>query len=219
MGVVNLVPADGGSLADAIADELRGDILSGRLASGARLVEETLAQRFGVSRMPIREALSQLGSEGFLTTVRHKGATVSTTLKKDGQELLQVRRGLEVLAAQLAAENRGGTVADALAEAAVTDTQASPEQPGFHELVALASGNDQLREMLASISRRVAWGLGHDHEASVADHRALVSAILSGAAVHAGYLMEEHLRRDERRFADLYNAPYIGSNLSDQIPD
>ncbi|GAA4393400.1 GntR family transcriptional regulator [Tsukamurella soli] len=202
----------GGSLADAIADELRADILSGRLASGVRLVEEALARRFGVSRMPVREALTQLDSEGFLTTVRHKGATVSTTLRKDSRELLQVRRGLEVLAAQLAAENRGGAVAGQLADATGHDPtghdaeRAPAETPmSFHELVAVAAGNDQLREMLTTLNRRVAWGLGHDQQTSVTDHSALVSAILSGASVQAGYLMDEHLRRDERRFNELYD--------------
>lgn len=201
----------GASLATAIADELRDDILSGRLPSGSRLVEETLARRFGVSRMPVREALAQLDSEGFLTTVRHKGATVSTTLRKDGRELLQVRRGLEVLAAQLAADRHGGAFADELLAAArgdVAEHESSCGSDGavrpFHELVALAAGNDHLSEMLRMINRRVAWGLGHDTLASVADHTALAGAIVSGAPVQAGFLMDEHLRRDEQRFVDLY---------------
>ncbi|GAF46874.1 GntR family transcriptional regulator [Rhodococcus wratislaviensis] len=193
---------------DAIARTLRDDILAGRRAGGERLVEETIARSFGVSRVPVREALAQLEGEGFVTIVRYRGATVSTTLRKDNRELLQVRRGLEVLAAQLAATNRGGTVAADLAlvieraHRVHTDQAGAADRRPFHDLIAIAAGNDQLREMLAGVNRRVAWGLGDDPDSSVSDHAALASAILSGASVQAGYLMDEHLRRDERHFGD-----------------
>ena len=67
-----------------------------------------------MSRVPVREALTRLQSEGFVTIVRYRGATVSETLVQDSRELLQIRRGLEILAAQLAAANRGGAVAEEL---------------------------------------------------------------------------------------------------------
>ncbi|MGW5150961.1 GntR family transcriptional regulator [Rhodococcus koreensis] len=198
---------------DVIARVLRDDILAGRLTGGERLIEEAIAKKFGVSRVPVREALGQLEGEGFVTIVRYRGATVSTTLRKDNRELLEVRRGLEVLAAQLAAANRGGSVAAELAavaerirpHAAGQDRDVPTGSAGdggrpFHDLIAIAAGNDQLREMLAGVNRRVAWGLGDDPEASVSDHAALAAAIVSGASVQAGYLMDEHLRRDEQHF-------------------
>lgn len=192
---------------DAIAEALRDDILSGRRASGERLVEVAIAKTFGVSRVPVREALAQLEAEGFVTTIRYRGATVSTTLRKDNRELLEVRHGLEVLAAQLAARNRGGEVTadlrrvvDEVRGGAVAGIHSNGHS--FHDLIALASGNDQLREMLAGVNRRVAWGLGDDPDASLHDHAALAAAILSGASVQAGYLMDEHLRRDESGLGD-----------------
>ncbi|MCE4265253.1 GntR family transcriptional regulator [Rhodococcus globerulus] len=196
---------------DVIARLLREDILAGRLAGGERLVEEAIAQKFGVSRVPVREALGQLEGEGFVTIVRYRGATVSTTLRKDNRELLEVRRGLEVLAAQLAAANRGGSVAAELSAVAERGHHHSPDHGAridpagdvgrpFHDLIVIAAGNDQLREILAGVNRRVAWGLGDDPEASVSDHATLAAAILSGASVQAGYLMDEHLRRDEQYF-------------------
>ena len=103
------------STGDSIAHALREEILAGRLTAGERLVEEAIAKRYGVSRVPVREALNRLQSEGFVTIVRYRGAAVSETLVQDSRELLQIRRGLEILAAQLAAENRGGAVADELA--------------------------------------------------------------------------------------------------------
>jgi DNA-binding GntR family transcriptional regulator len=201
------VDADRGddrSPGDAIAAHLREEILSGRRVGGERLVEETIAKGFGVSRVPVREALAQLEAEGFVTTVRYRGATVSTTLHKDNRELLEVRHGLEVLAAQLAARNRGGSVADELARVVERARECGGGPPAdrsgarsFHDLIAIASGNDQLREMLAGVNRRVEWGLGDDPDATVHDHAALASAILGGAPVQAGFLMDEHLRRDE----------------------
>lgn len=192
---------DNESPGNTIAAALRDEILSGRRVGGERLVEEAIAKEYGVSRVPVREALAQLEAEGFVTIIRYRGATVSTTLRKDNRELLEVRHGLEVLAAQLAARNRGGSVAAELSRAVdaargvpIHDTTGGPS---FHDLVAIASGNDQLREMLAGVNRRVAWGLGSNPDASVHDHAALAAAILSGAPVQAGFLMDEHLRRDE----------------------
>ncbi|OZD65605.1 hypothetical protein CH272_11010 [Rhodococcus sp. 05-340-1] len=197
---LHLVYPDGGSPGGTIAQTLRDEILSGRRVGGERLVEESIAKSFGVSRVPVREALAQLQAEGFVTIVRYRGATVSTTLHKENKELLEVRHGLEVLAAQLAARNRGGSVADELAaviERARTQAPTPNATPPFHDLVAMAAGNDQLREMLAGVNRRVAWGLGHDPGASVHDHSALAAAILNGSPVQAGFLMDEHLKRDE----------------------
>lgn len=191
------------STGDSIAHALRQDILAGRLTAGERLIEESIAKKYGVSRVPVREALSRLQSEGFVTIVRYRGAAVSETLVQDGRELLQIRRGLEVLAAQLAATNRGGEAADELTALAQDfDRHHDGEGPSFHEVVAAASGNRQLVEMLAGLNRRVQWGLGHNPDASTSDHRAIAQAIVNGSAVQAGYLMEEHLRRDERYFAE-----------------
>ncbi|CAN5666758.1 GntR family transcriptional regulator [soil metagenome] len=193
------------STGDSIAHALREDILAGRLAGGERMVEEAIAKKYGVSRVPVREALTRLQSEGFVTIVRYKGATVSETLVQDSRELLQIRRGLEILAAQLAAANRGGPVAaelSAVAEENHHDGQ--PHGRSFHELVAAASGNRQLEEMLANVNRRVQWGLGHNPDASVGDHRVLALAIVNGSSIQAGYLMDEHLQRDERYFAEKF---------------
>lgn len=193
------------STGDSIAHALREDILAGRLAGGERLVEEAIAKQFGVSRVPVREALTRLQSEGFVTIVRYKGATVSETLVRDSRELLQIRRGLEILAAQLAAANHGGAVAGELA-AVAEENHHDGQSHGrsFHELVAAASGNRQLEEMLANVNRRVQWGLGHNPDASVGDHRVLALAIFNGSSVQAGYLMDEHLQRDERYFAEKF---------------
>lgn len=193
------------STGDAIAHALREEILAGRLTGGERLVEEAIAKQFGVSRVPVREALNRLQSEGFVTIVRYRGAAVSETLVQDSHELLQIRRGLEILAAQLAAENKGGSVATELtAIAEDRDQDHGADGPSFHELVAMAAGNRQLQEMLGGVNRRVQWSLGHNPHASTSDHRVLAIAIVNGSVMQAGYLMDEHLRRDERYFMDKF---------------
>jgi DNA-binding GntR family transcriptional regulator len=191
------------STGDAIAHALREEILAGRLTGGERLIEEAIAKQYGVSRVPVREALTRLQSEGFVTIVRYRGAAVSETLVRDSHELLQIRRGLEILSAQLAAENRGGGAVDELT-AIAEDRDDQLDGPPFHELVAAASGNRQLAEMLAGVNRRVQWSLGHNPHASTSDHRVLAIAIVNGSVMQAGYLMDEHLRRDERYFVDKF---------------
>ena len=196
-----------------VVDSLRAAIIDGTLPAGERLVEDAIAEQFGVSRVPVREALRQLESEGFVSSERYRGATVSATSTHDTIELMQVRRGLEVLAAQLAAANRGGQVAAELQSVVARGREAGrahdlDELPAlimqFHELVAQASGNTQLEQMLERVLQRIAWGFRLDIEdridSSWADHSAVAGAILSGSSVQAGYLMDEHIRKDE----DLY---------------
>lgn len=95
-----------------IATAIRDDVLDGLLTPGDRLPEPMLAARFGVSRVPAREALAQLQSEGFVRLERYKGATVSDESRADTLEVLQVRRGPEGLGTRLAAACRGRAQAD-----------------------------------------------------------------------------------------------------------
>jgi DNA-binding GntR family transcriptional regulator len=210
--VVNPAVVDGASHR-SVVDSLRNAIITGELASGTRLIEDVLAEQFGVSRVPIREALRQLESEGFVSSERYRGATVSSTSTRDTLELMQVRRGLEVLAARQAAEHRGEPLGDELRSVVARGQEAGRQHQvdrlpplimEFHEVVAKASGNRQLQQMLHRVLQRIAWGFEMDIEdridSSWADHSAVALAILSGSPVQAGYLMDEHIRKDE----DLY---------------
>ncbi len=201
---------DDSSRRDAIADALRDDIIRGRRKPGERLVEEVVAKEHGVSRVPVREALRRLESEGFVTMAKYQGAAVSQTSKRDSLELMQVRRGLEVMAARLAAERRGGEVAEELNTVvergrAAADAHRLSELPElimtFHELVAQASGNRQLGETLHRVLQRISWGFELDIDrrldSSWLDHAMIATAILSGSAMQAGLLMDEHIIKDE----------------------
>jgi DNA-binding GntR family transcriptional regulator len=199
---------------DAIADALRDAIIRGRLLAGERLVEDAVAAEYGVSRVPVREALNRLEREGFVTLTPFRGATVSATSVQDSTEHMQIRRGLEVLAAQLAAQAQGGTVRDELANVVELGKAASREHKidelpamilRFHQLVAEASGNRRLKEMLDRLLLQISWGFKLDIEerldSSWSDHSAIATAILNGQPTHAGYLMDEHISKDEALYA------------------
>ena len=86
---------------DQIADQLRSDIISGELAPGTKLNEQSLANRFGVSRGPIRDVLLQLTKEGLLVTKSNVGASVAEMLSPSLQRLMvDIRRRIETYAAK-----------------------------------------------------------------------------------------------------------------------
>lgn len=92
--------------ADQIADQVRNEIESGGLAPGSQLSQVQLAARFGVSRIPIREALRQLQSEGYLIYRPNKGATVSTLPSGESlAEIVEIRECLEQRIMQHAAQH------------------------------------------------------------------------------------------------------------------
>jgi DNA-binding GntR family transcriptional regulator len=198
---------------------LRSEIISGALPGGARLKEDVLAARFDVSRVPVREALRQLESEGFVVAEKFKGVTVAERSTEVVIELMQVRRGLEVLAAQLAAQRNGGEQAAELR--AVVDQQRLAGQAGhieelpplireFHRLVARASGNGLLETMIDRFLGQTAWGFEQEIaervESSLNDHAVVAAAILAGSPVQAGLLMDEHILKDEA----IYRRSIIG---------
>jgi DNA-binding GntR family transcriptional regulator len=92
-------------LFEAVAQQLREAILSGELHPGDKLVETDLADQFGVSRGPIREALRELSREGLAVDLPRRGTVVSTSTLGDLIEIYDVREALETFAAVLVAKN------------------------------------------------------------------------------------------------------------------
>ena len=90
------------TLRQRIVDYLKESIVMGDLPPGEKIAEPELAERFGISRTPIREAFRQLESEGFLTVVPRKGATVSPITDKDVREFYAIKSLLEGYAARIA---------------------------------------------------------------------------------------------------------------------
>lgn len=94
------------TLREVVADEIRGMIRSGELRPGDRLLEDKLAERLGVSRNPVREALRALENTGLVEVRPRRGAHVATLDPQRAVELLELRANLEAFAAQLAADRR-----------------------------------------------------------------------------------------------------------------
>lgn len=91
-------------LRDVVFNTLRQAILKGELAPGERLMEISLADRLGVSRTPIREAIRKLELEGLVLMIPRKGAEVARISEKSLRDVLEVRRSLEELAIELACQ-------------------------------------------------------------------------------------------------------------------
>ena len=98
-------------LRDVVFNTLRQAILKGELAPGERLMEIQLAEKLGVSRTPIREAIRKLELEGLVLMIPRKGAEVAKISEKSLRDVLEVRRSLEELAIELAcqADDAGGS--------------------------------------------------------------------------------------------------------------
>ena len=104
-------------LRDVVFQTLRQAILYGELKPGERLMEVHLAERLGVSRTPIREAIRKLELEGLVVMIPRRGAVVASITEKDLKDVLEVRRTLEILAGEVACERITPKLLEELKEA------------------------------------------------------------------------------------------------------
>ena len=107
-------------LRDVVFNTLRQAILRGELKPGERLMEIQLANKLGVSRTPIREAIRKLELEGLVLVIPRKGAEVADIKEKSLRDVLEVRKALEELSVQLACEKITKEEIEELKEAAET---------------------------------------------------------------------------------------------------
>ena len=145
------------SLTDRVYDLLRSDILSCVLEPGRDLSEAELADRFAVSKTPVREALAKLRSEGFVRTFPRRGYQVVPITLGDLDDLFAVRAILEAGAAELACRRIGKTELDALQRLAqiAYEREKKPSlklfvqaNRDFHTAIARASGSARLAALL-----------------------------------------------------------------------
>jgi DNA-binding GntR family transcriptional regulator len=151
--------------AERAADVLRGVILAGELPAGARLGEVELAERLGVSRTPVREALGRLAAEGLVQIVPNRGARVATWSVAELEGVFELRALLEPQLTALAVPQATAADADELYALA-------------HEMAAVgAPGPAQDLEALVPLNRAF-----HDRLVALAGHPALAGAL--AGAVH-----------------------------------
>ncbi|MEU8828276.1 GntR family transcriptional regulator [Streptomyces sp. NPDC048636] len=152
--------------AHAVCTAIREHIVSGAYPPGSRLTEELLARRYGVSRVPIREALRTLESEGFVITRRHAGACVAQPTEREAADLLDIRGLLEPLGAARAAQRRTEAQLKVLRGLVRLGQERArrgslgelrPLGDWFHEILAQASGSPSLAGLLVQVRRKIAW--------------------------------------------------------------
>jgi DNA-binding GntR family transcriptional regulator len=148
------------TLREKILESIREAIIKGTLKPGEKVAEPELAERFGISRTPIREAFRQLESEGFLVVIPRKGAVVVSFSPKEIEEFYAIKSILEGYAARKACENLSDKEIDRLK--AINDKlrQLAKEDDikhffkihnEFHELFIKAADNEKLHDLISSL--------------------------------------------------------------------
>ncbi len=179
------------TLREKILETIREAILKGTLKPGEKVAEPELAERFGISRTPIREAFRQLESEGYLTVIPRKGAVVAALSEQDVQEFYAIKSILEGYAAELAAEKLTAkdieklqTINEKLKTlAAEGDVKAFFRVHNeFHDLFVRAAGNQKLAELITHLGmkfnrlRMASLSVHGRMDISVAEHERLIEA-------------------------------------------
>lgn len=194
-------------LGGRLLDALRADVIKGRYPPGYRLVERDVADAYGVSRLPAREALQALRTEGFLEVRKTRGLVVRGWTERDVTELFDIRQALEAMACREAADNRTDDDIAALRGAAESADHAAEQgdvsaahdaNALFHQLLVTASHNRTLGEIMAPILYRVQWLVRQipDPHTVSDDHHHLVDAIAERDARTAERLAVDHAERN-----------------------
>lgn len=194
--------------ADRVRSVLADEIVRGEIGPGVPLDEASIAERFQVSRTPVREAIRQLEAIGFAEARPHRGAVVPHFTPDKLNEIFLVMAELEALCARLAAEATSSAEKDRLREAhdACRDAAHAGDIPRyyelnlkFHETIYALSHNAFLADVTMGVRNRVApfrkaqfQNLGRLVR-SVEEHELVVRAILAGRPDDAASAMREHL--------------------------
>jgi DNA-binding GntR family transcriptional regulator len=221
-GSVGLLPARR-SLCEDVVDRLRAAIVRGRFAPGQRLSEAALAELFGVSRGPIREAFTQLEREGLLTLERHRGARVSSLSLTDINEIYELRVALERLAIGRAC--RYATGADFAAMSAVVDLLRDAVERAdviavveadvrFHDCIYLAARHERLYSAWSVLRPQIETFLFSRSldqrnylDLAVPEHTALLESIRSKRRAASVTLIQEHIHTAYERLTRLSFRP------------
>jgi len=212
------------SLSDAVVDRLRAAIWSGVYAPGDRLVERRLAREFGISHIPLREALARLTEEGLVEKLPRRGARVASLTPRMLEEVSSLRVVLEQFVVRRL-KDRFTSEAHAELQVIVDRMVEAAEQHDlvrvheldqqFHQrlweltdhalLVELAA---QMRSRTSHFYRAAAASLGPDEVRRHADsHQQLLDVIASGDRRAAERAMQQHVEQAARRIADAHLTP------------
>lgn len=151
-------------LRDVVFNTLRQAILTGELKPGERLMEIHLANKLGVSRTPIREAIRKLELEGLVTMIPRRGAEVAQITEKSMNDVLEVRRALDALCAELACERITEEETEQLHRACEAFETAVKTRDlkkiaradvQLHDIIVQATGNQRLVQLVNNLSEQM----------------------------------------------------------------
>ena len=183
-------PSKNRTLRESIADSLRRSIIQGKLKPGIRISEPSLAVQFGISRTPVREALRQLDSEGFLQLTPRRGARVAPLSEKDIREFYDIKAVLEGYAARLATPRIAPKDLEKMTHCNEQMEKCHLEgdykkvfrlHNEFHEVFLKATGNEQLSQLIRGLVTkfqrfRILLALAGKSADSITQHREIIAA-------------------------------------------
>ena len=199
-------------LRDVVFNTLRQAILTGELKPGERLMEIHLANKLGVSRTPIREAIRKLELEGLVTMIPRRGAEVAQITEKSMKDVLEVRKVLDNLSVELACDRITEEEKELLQNACVDFEDAvktgdfsmiAKTDVAFHDIIVAATRNIRLSQMVNNLAEqmyRYRFEYIKDssqHARLVQEHEEICQGILAGDKEKALEAIEAHIDNQE----------------------
>ncbi len=192
---------------------IRDEVIKGNIDGKQHFTEAFFANRYGISKSPIREALNRLEAEGLITIIPRRGAFVRNFSIHDVEEIYELREVLETLVVRNAVLD--AKVLDRL-RGIVSSAQASLEKNdkpnyirtdiAFHATLAMASSNLRLRKILESMHNQMLMLRRRTFEltshTSVKQHLRILTALENGQRGTAAKLMTQHIRAVRKRLVD-----------------
>ena len=205
-------------LRDVVFNTLRQAILRGELKPGERLMEIQLANKLGVSRTPIREAIRKLELEGLVLMIPRKGAEVAEITEKSLKDVLEIRRALEDLAVRLACEKitkeelkelkiAGDDFKKVLKSQDITEVAEADVR--FHDVIYVATDNPKLIQLLNNFREQMyRFRVEYLKKAEVrpqllAEHDEIIKYITEGNKEEASRVVTRHIENQALTVQDV----------------
>ena len=200
-------------LRDVVFNTLRQAILTGELKPGERLMEIHLANKLGVSRTPIREAIRKLELEGLVTMIPRRGAEVAQITEKSMNDVLEVRRAMDALCVELACERISEQELKDLKDACTAFEEAvaggdikvmAKADVALHDIIVQATGNLRLVQLINNLSEqmyRYRFEYLKDtscHQGLIEEHRMIYESIVKKDKEAASQAAKLHIDNQKR---------------------
>lgn len=195
-------------LRDVVYNTLRNAILRGELKPGDRLMEMHLANKLGVSRTPIREAIHLLEQEGLAITIPRKGAQVAKMTEKDLQDVLEIRDALDALAVTIGCERRTTEQLEEI-KVALKDFEIATKgkdarkiveaDERFHNVIYKMANNPKLESIVKNLKEqmyryRYEYIKGNEtYDVLIAEHAAIIEGFEKKDVEYVKHIMHQHL--------------------------